>query len=109
MYLLAFVVSWLAPLISNLIEVAGVENDNYYVNFSLNILTSITMPLTGFLNSMVYGWNIYTMKKAYATLLYGIFCCGYCRACAYSHEGAHRSGSPTYPHASSDDSDKRLI
>ncbi len=60
-YLLAFLITWVPALATNIAETLHVHHSDAL--FVGEILTSLLLPLTGFLNSIVYGWDRHLVEK----------------------------------------------
>jgi hypothetical protein len=81
-YILAFVICWGPPLISNFSEVVTSESSMYL--FVAEMFSALLLPLTGWLNSIVYGWNRLLLEQfklsvlAQSKILYRGLCCLCC-------------------------------
>lgn len=81
-YILSFIICWGPALATNMVEAFDVGETK--PRFYAECMTALLLPLTGWLNSIVYGWSKELHRQLYAQIV--SFCCSCPRLLASQEE-----------------------
>ncbi|KAL6044437.1 hypothetical protein QOT17_023347 [Balamuthia mandrillaris] len=109
-YMLVFILSWGPEIILNIVLLAGVQNTT--VTFPMTLVCSLLWPLSGFLNSIVYGWHdtvLSYINHKFWTMLRCCCCCCRCRCMERHYIDSKRQEQHYHRRASTTDDDSALL